>query len=78
MSDEHDTLKGPLGAIGLLILVELMLALLAAHTRWAGIALFIVLSFIQAATFLLLWYTFRLLLKVNERLKRLEKDITIH
>jgi NhaP-type Na+/H+ or K+/H+ antiporter len=75
MSEDQNSLKGPLGFIAFVVIVEVILGLLAtSHLWWASVALFILMASIQAASLLLLWYVFRLLLRVSDRLKTLEED----
>ncbi len=72
-SSEKSEIKGPLAFIALIFIVELTLAAFAMQQPGLAAALFILMASIQAATFLLLWYVFRLLQKVNTRLKTLEQ-----
>ena len=58
---------------GLLIL-EATLALLAGEGYgWGSVLLDALVSTLQVVTLILVWSAFRLILRVNERLKRLEE-----
>jgi hypothetical protein len=73
MNDAKGNAAGPLGIIGFIVLIELVLAIFASqHVWWAGLALFVLVAAIQTATLLLLWYMFRLLLRVSDRVKNLQ------
>lgn len=73
MEKDKSSLKGPLSFIAILVVIELGLALLAVNDiQWAGIALFVILTSIQACTLLLVWYLLRLLVVLNNRVKNIE------
>ena len=75
MKDDNDSLRGPITFLIAVLLLEGILAALAgAGLIWGGILLCVVVSTIQIVTLILLWFAFRLLIRVNDRLKALEKD----
>jgi len=74
MNEDKNSLKGPFQFIAIVVIIELILGFLAAEQLWwAGVALFIFMATIQALTLLLLWYVFKLLIRVSDRLKTLER-----
>ena len=77
MKKDNDNLRGPITfLIAVLILEGLLGALAGAGLVWGGILLCVVLSIIQIITLILLWFAFRLLIRVNDRLKHLEHNNT--
>jgi hypothetical protein len=71
--NQNSELKKPLlFLIGILALEGLLAILLGMGWFWGGVLLFILISSIQIISLMLIWYIFRLLLKISLRLKELE------
>lgn len=71
--NKNSELKTPLLFLtGILALEVLLALLLGMGWFWGGVFLFILISSIQIISLMLIWYIFRLLLKISARLKELE------
>ena len=75
MKDQRNILWDFLGFIGLVVLIELLLTILAVYYfRWAWLCLVVLAAVIQAATLLLVWYVLRMVLRINDRIRHIEAD----
>jgi len=72
MKDKETELGEPLAFLVIILLLEALFIFLASTGWFWGMLLFILISSIQIITLILVWYVFRLLLGIHDRLKDLE------
>ena len=73
MNDKNEYLRAPLTFLVAVLLLEGLFAVLASTGwLWGGVFLFVLMSTLQIITLILLWYIFKLVIRVNDRLRAIE------
>ena len=75
MNGKNDDLRAPLTfLIGILFLECVFVVLAGAGVFWGAAFLFFLVSTIQVVTLILIWYVFKLVSRVNDRINNLEMN----
>jgi len=75
MNDKNEYLRAPVTFLVAVLLLEgLFATLVSTGWFWGGVLLFVLMSTIQVITLILIWYIFKLLTRVSDRLKDIESD----
>jgi hypothetical protein len=73
MNEKNDSLRAPLTFLVGVLLLEVFFAVLAGTGLfWGGLLLFLLMATIQIVTLILIWYVFRLVIRIGDRIKILE------
>jgi hypothetical protein len=77
MNDKNEYLRVPVTFLVAVLLLEGLLAVLTSiGWVWGGVFLFVLISTIQIITLILIWYVFKLLIRMSDRLKNIEDNQT--
>ena len=75
MNDKNEYLRVPVTFLVAVLLLEGLLAVLTSiGWFWGGVFLFVLISTIQIITLILIWYVFKLLIRMSDRLKNIEDN----